>query len=197
MQTWPAYEKAPTRTRLTAQSRYGVAVDDDAGVPAELEDDLLLPGAFLHPPPDRRAAGERQELEAIVGHHPVTELAGHRQDADRAGREADAVDDLRDRQHRQRVLRRGLEDDRAAGGDRRGELVGREVQREVERADRGHGSDREAAGDPDAALGARHEVERDELADHALRFLGAKAEGQRGAIHLDEGVANGLAGFEA
>ena len=34
----------------------GGPVDDDAGVAAELEDDLLLAGALLHPPADRRAS---------------------------------------------------------------------------------------------------------------------------------------------
>ena len=45
----------------------GGLVDDHAGVAAELEDDLLLAGPLLHPPADRRAAGERQQLEALVG----------------------------------------------------------------------------------------------------------------------------------
>ena len=64
----------------------GRLVDDDAGVAAELEDDALLAGALLHPPADRRRAGEGQQLEARVGDHPIAELAGHRQDRDRPGR---------------------------------------------------------------------------------------------------------------
>src|SRR5690242_21284421 len=47
-------------------------VDDHAGVAAELEDDLLLARALLHPPADRRAAGERQELEPLIADHPIT-----------------------------------------------------------------------------------------------------------------------------
>ncbi len=64
----------------------GRLVDDDPGVAAELEDDLLLAGPLLHPPADRGAAGEAEELEPRIRHHPVAELAAHRQDADRAGR---------------------------------------------------------------------------------------------------------------
>src|SRR6185436_13004275 len=66
----------------------GRLVDDHAGVAAELEDDLLLAGALLHPPADRRAAGEAEQLEAVVADHLVAELAAHRQDADAAGRRA-------------------------------------------------------------------------------------------------------------
>ena len=62
----------------------GRLVDDDAGIAAELEDDLLLAGPLLHPPADRWAAGEREQLEALVGDHPIAELAGHRQDATRS-----------------------------------------------------------------------------------------------------------------
>ena len=58
MQTWPAYENAPTSVRRTAQSRSADLVHDDAGIAAELEDDLLLAGALLHPPADGRAARE-------------------------------------------------------------------------------------------------------------------------------------------
>ena len=50
-------------------------VHDDAGVAAELEHDLLLAGPLLHPPADRRRAREGQELEPLVGDHPVAQLA--------------------------------------------------------------------------------------------------------------------------
>ena len=58
------------------------------------------------------------------------------------------VEDLRDREHHERVLGRRLEHDRVARGDRRRDLVRGEVEREVERADAGDRADREAAGDP-------------------------------------------------
>ena len=75
------------------------------------------------------------------------------------------------------------------------DLVGGQVEREVERADARDGPDREAPGDPEAVLGRRVEVERDGLAGHPLRLLRAEAEGQDGAVDLDQGVADGLARF--
>ncbi len=172
------------------------AVDDDGSVAAQLQDDVLLARAGLHPPADGRAAGERQQLEAVVGDHPVAELAAHGQDAHRARRQASLGHDLGHRQHRERVLGRRLEDDRAAGGDGRRELVRGQVEREVEGADGGHRSDREAPRDAQATARGRHQVERDRLPGHPLGFLGAEAEGQHGAIDLDQRVADRLAGLE-
>ena len=40
------------------------------------------------------------------------------------------------------------------------------------------------------------QVERDELAGHPFRLLGAEAERQRRAVDLDQGVADRLAGLE-
>ncbi len=173
----------------------GGLVDDHAGVAAELEDDPLLARPLLHPPADRRAAGEREELEALVADHPVAELAAHRQDADRAHRGPGLLDDLADRQHDERVLRRRLQDDRVARRDRRRELVGGEVEREVERADRRDRADREAPGDPHPALARGRDVERDRLADHPLRLLRAEPERDDRSIDLDEGVADRFAGL--
>ena len=55
MQTWPAYANAADEAALDRPVEVGGLVDDHAGVAAELEHDLLLAGALLHPPADRRA----------------------------------------------------------------------------------------------------------------------------------------------
>jgi hypothetical protein len=47
-------ERADERA-LDGPGDVGGLVDDDAGVATELEHDLLLAGALLHPPADRRA----------------------------------------------------------------------------------------------------------------------------------------------
>ncbi len=86
MHTWPAYAKPPIEDPLDRPVEVRGLVDDDPGIAAELEHDLLLAGALLHPPADARAAGEGEQLEPLVGDHPVTELTGHRQDADAAPR---------------------------------------------------------------------------------------------------------------
>ena len=182
---------------MTAQSRSAVLSTIAPALPPSSRTTFFLPARSFIRQPDGRAAGEGEELEPVVGDHPVAELAGHRQDAHGARREPDAVDDLRDGQHRERVLRRRLEDDRAARGDRRRDLVGGEVEREVERADARDRADREAAGDADPALRRGHQIERDHLAVHPLGLLGAEPERQRRPIDLDERVADGLAGLEA
>ena len=51
------------------------------------------------------------------------------------GRQAGLLEDLRQREHRQRRLLRRLDDHRAAGGDRRPDLAGAHRQREVPRRD--------------------------------------------------------------
>ena len=76
--------EAADEAALDRPVEVGGLVDDDAGVAAELEDDLLLAGPVLHPPADRRRPGEGQQLEARVRDHPVAELAGHRQDRTRS-----------------------------------------------------------------------------------------------------------------
>ena len=158
---------------------------------------FFLPARAFIRQPTAGLPGEGQELEPLVLDHPVAELAAHRQDAHGAGRQPGLGHDLADGEHRQRVLRRRLEDDRAAGRDRRRELVGGQVEREVERADRGHRPDRERPGDPEPALRRRQQVERDRLAGHPLRLLGAEPEGQDGAVDLDERVPDRLARLEA
>ena len=60
----------------------------------------------------------------------------------------------------------------------------------------GDRADREATRDADPVLGRGHQVERDELAGHPLGLLGPETEGQRRPVHLDEGVADGLARLE-
>ena len=83
-----------------------------------------------------------------------------------------------DAEHDQRVLRRRLEDDAAARGDGRGHLVGGQVEREVERADAGHRTDRVAAHDPAAAPVGGGPVERQPLPVDAQRLLGRGPEGE-------------------
>src|SRR3972149_5112485 len=78
----------------TCPVEVGAVVDDDPGVAAQLEHDLLLARALLHAPADGRAAGEGEQLEARVGHHPVAQLAAPGQDADRAGGGARRLPDL-------------------------------------------------------------------------------------------------------
>ena len=60
--------------------------------------------------------------------------------------------ELREQERRERRLRRGLEHDGAAGGERRRDLVRDEVEREVERRDRADHADRAAQRERELAL---------------------------------------------
>ena len=106
MQTWPLYAKAPTRQRLTAQSRSARGIDDGAGVAAQLEDDLLLAGSLLHPPADAGEPVNERSLKRSSATMPVAQLPRHRQHrhgALRAGPTASMISG--DREHRERVAR--------------------------------------------------------------------------------------------
>jgi hypothetical protein len=61
---------------VSCVAQIGVAVDDDGGVASELEDDFFLPGAALDIPADWDAAGEADELDAVVGDEQAGVLIG-------------------------------------------------------------------------------------------------------------------------
>ena len=65
---------------------------------------------------------------------------------------------------RQRRLAGRLEHHRASCGNRWSDLVGHEVEWEVERRDGRHDPDRHPHGEPDLALAHRCSIERDHLA---------------------------------
>ena len=140
------------RQRLSGPVEVGGGIHDGARVAAQLEHHLLLARARLHRPADAGRAGEGQQLEPLVLDQPVAQLPAHGQDGHGARRQAGLVDDLGDREHRERVAGGRLEHDGATRRDGRGDLVGRQVEREVEGTDGRHRADREAPGDADATL---------------------------------------------
>ena len=150
--------------------------------------------AFIFQPTDGEPVNAEQ-LEPIVGHHPIAGGAIHRQDAHRPGRQVRLGQVPRHPQHRQWVLRGRLEDDAAARGDGRRHLVRGEVEREVERADAGHRADRVAAHDPVAAPVGRSPVERQPLSVDAEGLLGGGPEREGAASHLTACVADRLPGL--
>ncbi len=82
-------------------------------------------------------------------------------------------------------LRRRLEDDGATGGDRRSELVGDEVEGEVERRDRPDDTDRNAHGEPDLALAGGDRIEGDDLTGERAGLGGGELERPDGALRFD------------
>ncbi len=120
----------------------GVVEDDERGVAAELHHRLddVLRGGGDQLPPDLGRAGEGDDADAQVLEH----LADHRaraargDDVDDARRHARLLEDRHQGQRGQRRLRGRLEDDGAAGGERRADLARRHRGGEVPRRDQ-HG----------------------------------------------------------
>ena len=81
----------------------------------------------------------------LVLHEDVADLRrGADEDVEPARREPGVCLELGEQERRERRLRGRLEDDGAAGCERRRDLVGNEVERKVERRDRAHDADRDA-----------------------------------------------------
>ena len=112
-----------------------VGFDDHRRVVAELERHLLARRLLGDAPPDLGRAGEADVGHVVVGHQRVAHTAARAgDDVEVAGRQAALVEQqVGKRQGRERRLRRGFEDNRAAGGDGGRQLVGDQVEREVER----------------------------------------------------------------
>jgi hypothetical protein len=96
-----------------------------------------------------------------------------------------------------RGLRRRLEHERAAGGDRRRDLVRDQVEREVERGDEAAGADRHALGHAAVAAGARRQLQFQHLATDAGGLAGGDAEGVDQARDFAARIADRLAGLDA
>ena len=156
--------------RSHAASSGASSCTSDRRVAPELEQHALLAGDRLQVPADLRAPGERQRREAVVAH----ERLGHRVVARDApaprlvpGAPASA-DALGQQERRQRRLRRGLEHDGAAARERGRDLVGDEVEREVERARwRAPAPPARAPSCPSSRARRRRDVEGHHLADDA------------------------------
>ena len=84
----------------------GVLVHDHGRVAAELERDALAPGTRLQAPADRRAAGEREQLDPVVIDERPSRLGRARQHRDRVLRPARLEQDPAELERAARCLRR-------------------------------------------------------------------------------------------
>ena len=141
--------------RLTAQSRSAVSSTMTPALPPSSSTTFFLPArSFIRQPTDGEPVNDSSlKRSSATIRSPSSRVIGRIDD--RALRHAGRLDDLGHRQHRQRVLGRRLEHDRVARRDGRRDLVGGQVEREVERADPGDRTDREAPGDARPALATR------------------------------------------
>ena len=140
---------------LGRRSDIRALVHDDRRVAAEFQDHLLAAGAGLHRPADFGRAGEGQQAIAVVPDEEVAGFAAHRQHAERARRQPCLVHQVSQRQRRQGRAARRLEHDGVPCRQGRRELVRDQVQREVERGDRGNRTERHAARQGEAAFAVR------------------------------------------
>ena len=197
MQTCPLKANAPMSTRFTAQSRSALASTMAPALPPSSSTTGFLPARSFMRQPTAGEPVKESSLKRSSCDQSVTQLAIHGQDRHGPVGQPGLVDDLRHDQHRERVARRRLEHDGAARGDGRRDLVGREVEREVEGADARDRPDGEATRERVAAGVRRGDVEGHGLAAEPLGFLSSQAEDEHTAVGLHAGIADGLARLPA
>ena len=156
-----------------------------------------MPASLGDPAADRRAAGERHHVHALV----CDQLAAQR----RTGTDHDLQDvpgqaglgqELRQAQRRERCRRGRLEHHDVGAGQSRRHLVGDEVQRKVERRDRGDHAARLADRPAEPVLAALVGVHLDDLAGRALGLFTGPAKGRGSAPRFDPRVFERLATLE-
>ena len=173
----------------------GIAVHDDRGVAAEFEDDFLFSGAAFDVPADGGAAGEADELDALVGDEEARVLVGEWEHVEPAIGPSGLLHAFGEKQRAERSLRCGLQDHGASCGDSRSNFVRDQIDREIKGRDAGDGAEREAAHDAPASGSGFLPVEREIFAVDAGTFLGGDVEGEDGALDFSAGGLDGLAGF--
>ena len=172
----------------------GVGLDDDGRRVPELEIDALARCALAELPAHRAGAGERDERDARILDDHVADLGGRAdEDVQPAGGEAGVVLELREEERREGSLRRGLEDDGAAGRERGRDLVRDEVEREVEGADRADDADREPHRERELALARLRGVHGNHLACELPCLDRRHRVGRHRARDLDPGGLERLA----
>ena len=197
MHDCPAWLNPATATLAAAVADVAVGFDDEGSVVPELEAHLLARRAAADSPADFGRSGEGDERDVRVLDDRVADRAPATGDhVEVAGRETALVEQqLGERDGGQRRLRRGLQHHRAAGRDRGGDLVGDEVQREVERADRADHADGNAQGEAELSLADVGCVERHDVAREATRLGGGERERRDRAPSLDPSGLDRLGGF--
>src|SRR5205085_11692719 len=123
------------------------------------------------------------------------ELVRARDDVDRAAWRAGQVNDLRELVSTGGCLRRGFDHHRVPGRERGSDLVSDEIQREVERRDAEHGTDRKPLVERAVALVTGKNVRRNELARETLGLLGGEREGIETARDLPARERDRFPGF--
>ena len=148
----------------------------------------------LDRPPDVGRAGERDHGDVVVVHQRIADhAAAAGDDVDPARREPALVDQqLDEADGRQRGLRRRLQHHRTARRDRRRQLVGDEVQREVERGDRPDDPDGHPQREAELAVAGRRAGHRHDVTGERAGLDRREAERLDGAGGLGPGRGDRL-----
>ncbi len=144
----------------------GVGEDDRGGLAAELQRAVreALPGLGGDPAADGRGPGEGDLVDVGVHDEGLADLGAVAGDDVEHPLGQVVAADPRERQDRQRRVLGGLDDDRVAGGQRRGDLEAGDHQRGVPRQDRADDTQRHPAGVAELVAAARQR--------HALDLAG-------------------------
>ena len=195
MHDWPAWLKPATLIFAAAvfQSPLGSMITG-ALLPSSRPD--LLAGGAASGCPSPTSGEPVKVIIAMSGWSTMAlptdaPAAGHH--VDPARRQAALLhEQLDQRDRRERRLAGRLLHDRAAGGDGGGQLVGHQVQREVERRDGADDADGQPQREAELAVARLRGVHRDHLAGHRPRLGRRELERQHRTGRLDAGGRDGL-----
>src|SRR5262249_21074174 len=177
----------------SSPDQIGVAMNNDACVSAELKHNLLLSRAAFDIPTDWRAAGETDQLDAVVGNQYPCVFVGKRKHIERSVWKASLLDSLGEEKCSERRLWRRLQNNRAAAGDGWRHFVSNQIQREIEWCDSGDWADRKPANDPPTPRGELLPIERKIFARDARGFFRSHGECENSALHFSTGRFQRLA----
>ena len=173
-----------------------ILIHDHRRIAAQFQDHRFFAGTGFQVPAHVRAASEAEQLETLVGGEQVGAFAMAGQNGKRAlgqigFRQHFPDDDGADGGAAGRLEHKGT-----AGGDGRGDLVCSQVQREIERGNKGAGADGHAFDHAPVALGAGGDFQVGHLAIDAHGFFGGYPEGVDQSTHFAAGILDGFARFD-
>ena len=101
----PGVGEASGHAAVGGVGEIGVAVNDDARIASQFENDFFLPRIVLDGPADGGAAGEADELDALIGDEQSGIFVGEQQRVESAIRPSCLLDHFRQQQRGERRLR--------------------------------------------------------------------------------------------
>jgi len=171
-------------------------VDDHCGIAAQFQHDFLLAGLGLQIPADPGRAGEGKQLQPLVNREQVGAIPTCGQNREGAFRQIGLCQYLAHDDRAQRRLAGRLHHERTADGNRRCDLVRREIEREVERGNEAAGADGNAFPHAHIAFCPGRNVERLDLAIVANRLFRGDPERVDQAGGFAFRILDRLAGFD-